>query len=48
MEKLEARKEIIIGPDGEEFTLEHWEYEDIANKINEIIDFLNSLETDKK
>lgn len=43
MEKLETRKETIVGPDGKEFTVEHWEYEDIANKINEIIDFLNEL-----
>ena len=47
MEKLEARKETIVGPDGKEFTFEHWEYQDIADKINEIIEYINNLKNDK-
>lgn len=41
MEKLETRKEIVIAPDGKEFTYEHWEYKDLVDKINEIIELLN-------
>ena len=46
MEKLETRKEVIMGPDEKEFIYEHWEYKDIIDKINEIIDFLNKLKNE--
>lgn len=47
MEKLETRKEILTGPDGKEFTYEHWEYKDLVDKINEIIEYINKLEKEK-
>lgn len=47
MEKL--KKKIIEIPmnDKDTITQELWDLEDIANKINEIIDYINQLEKEK-
>ena len=46
MEKLEKKKFIIPNEDKEDFVYEEYTTEDIVNKINEIIEFLNSLKNE--
>lgn len=48
MEKIEKRVSELIDPMGNVVKSEFWILEDIANKVNEIVEYINKTEEKEK